>query len=87
MGEERPSPHDRVCPQDLRPQRQAQPVGRVRLRRRVGVPGPPEYEAMAAIALGQYGERDALPEEIKKNEQPNTRKPLAEVAVKGRLAD
>ena len=42
------------------------------------------YEAMTAIAIGAYGDRDALPDEIKENEQPNTRKPLAEVAVKGK---
>jgi nitroreductase len=44
-----------------------------------------EYEAMCAIAIGAYGDRDALPPEIKENEQPNTRKPLAEVAIKGKF--
>ena len=50
-----------------------------------GLLGVPEedYEAMAAIAVGRYGDRDALPDEIKENEQPNTRKPLSQVAVKG----
>jgi nitroreductase len=42
-----------------------------------------EYEAMCAIAMGAYGDREALPPEVKEMEQPNTRKPLAEVAVKG----
>ena len=42
-----------------------------------------EYEAMCAIAIGAYGDRDALPPEMKENEQPNSRKPLAEVAIKG----
>jgi nitroreductase len=49
----------------------------------LGVPED-KYEAMAAIAIGAYGDRDALPEEIKEMEQPNTRKPLAEVAIKGK---
>jgi nitroreductase len=42
-----------------------------------------EYEAMCAIAIGAYGDRDSLPTEMKEMEQPNERKPLAEVAVKG----
>ena len=48
----------------------------------LGVPEE-EYEAMCAIAIGAYGDRDALPPEVKENEQPNDRKPLSEVAVKG----
>jgi nitroreductase len=44
-----------------------------------------EYEAMCTIAVGAYGDREALPPEVKEREQPNTRKPLAEVAVKGKL--
>jgi len=50
----------------------------------LGVPEE-EYEAMCAIAIGAYGDRDALPPEEREREQPNTRKPLAEVAVKGRF--
>jgi nitroreductase len=50
----------------------------------LGVPED-QYEAMAAIAVGMYGDRDALPEEIKEVEQPNDRKPLSEVAVKGKF--
>lgn len=49
----------------------------------LGVPEE-DYEAMAAIAVGKYGDRDALPDKVRENEQPNTRKPLAEVAVKGK---
>ena len=44
-----------------------------------------DYEAMAAIAVGQYGDRDALPEEMRERETPSGRKPLAEVAIKGRF--
>jgi nitroreductase len=43
------------------------------------------YEAMCAIAMGAYGDREALSAEVKEREQPNTRKPLAEVAIKGKL--
>ncbi len=42
-----------------------------------------EYEAMAAIAVGAYGDREALPEPIREMDEPNDRKPLGEVAVKG----
>lgn len=44
-----------------------------------------QYEAMAAIAAGMYGDRDSLPAEIMEMEQPNTRKSLSEVAVKGKF--
>jgi nitroreductase len=44
-----------------------------------------EYDAMAAIAVGMYGDRDNLDERFKETEQPNTRKPLSEVAVKGKF--
>ena len=44
-----------------------------------------KYEAMAAIAVGQYGDREALPEPVREMDEPNDRKPLAEVAVKGSL--
>ena len=41
-----------------------------------------EYEAMCAIAMGAYGDRDALSPEVKEMEQPNGRKALSEVARK-----
>ena len=44
-----------------------------------------EYEAMCAIAIGAYGDMDSLPAEMKEMDQPNTRKPLAQVAVKGKF--
>jgi nitroreductase len=44
-----------------------------------------KYEAMCAIAIGAYGDINSLPDEIKETEQPNERKPLAEVAVKGKF--
>ena len=42
-----------------------------------------EYDAMCAIAVGRYGDREALPEEVRAMEAPSNRKPLAEVAFKG----
>jgi nitroreductase len=39
-----------------------------------------EYEAMAAMAVGVYGDRDALPEDVRAMEQPNDRKALTDVA-------
>jgi len=50
----------------------------------LGVPEE-EYDAMAAIAVGMYGDGDKLDERFRETEKPNTRKPLAEVAVKGRF--
>jgi len=50
----------------------------------LGVPEE-EYEAMTAIAIGAYGDRDALPEDLKLREQRSTRKPLTKVAVKGKF--
>ena len=41
-----------------------------------------EYEAMCAIAIGAYGDRDSLPAEMLEMEQPNGRKALSEVARK-----
>jgi nitroreductase len=53
--------------------------------RAYGVLGVPrgEYEIMAAIALGRYGELARLPEDLAEREAPNDRKPLDEVARRG----
>jgi len=51
----------------------------------LGVPEA-EYQAMAAIAIGYKGEPDILPDKLREMEHPNSRKPLAEVAVEGRFA-
>jgi nitroreductase len=45
----------------------------------LGVPEE-EYEAVAAMAVGVYGDRDALPEDVRAMEQPNDRKALTDVA-------
>lgn len=40
-----------------------------------------EYEIMAAVAVGYRGDPRSLPEELRRIEQPNGRKPPAEVAT------
>jgi nitroreductase len=48
----------------------------------LGVPRK-EYEIMAAIAVGRYGNAADLPEDLAKREAPSDRKPLEEVARRG----
>jgi len=49
-----------------------------------GVPRE-DYQALAAFAIGRYGDRDALPDDMKENEQPNTRKPLKNMVFEGKF--
>jgi nitroreductase len=49
----------------------------------LGVPEN-DYEVICAIAIGKHGDPAFLPEDILAQEQPNDRKPLAEVAIAGR---
>ena len=42
-----------------------------------------EYDIMAAVAIGHYGDPATLPDELRALEAPNSRKPLAEVARQG----
>jgi nitroreductase len=42
-----------------------------------------EYDIMAAVAIGHYGDPEQLPPEMKKTEAPNGRKPLSDVSVEG----
>lgn len=42
-----------------------------------------EYDILAAIAVGHYGDPATLAEELRAGEAPNGRKPLAEVAREG----
>lgn len=42
-----------------------------------------DYEVMAAIAVGKYGDAAELPEDLQRREHPSARKPLSEVAVEG----
>jgi len=46
----------------------------------LGVPRE-EFEVMAAVAVGRRGDGSHLPEDLAAKEAPNTRKPLAEVAL------
>lgn len=50
----------------------------------LGVPES-EYDPVCAIAVGRYGDKDALPEKLKARETPNERKPLSAVALDGRF--
>ena len=45
-----------------------------------------EFEVMAAIAVGRRGDASHLPEDLAAREAPNTRKPLAEVALQGQFS-
>lgn len=51
------------------------------IRAELGVPD--DYEVVCGIAIGRIGDPATLPEEKREMEQPNSRKPLAEVAVAG----
>jgi nitroreductase len=44
-----------------------------------------KYEAMAAIAIGSRGDASKLPPQLAEKESPNSRKPLSEVAIEGKL--
>lgn len=46
---------------------------------------PDGYRVEAAVAIGHLADKDTLPEDIRKNEVPSKRKPLAEVAFEGRF--
>ena len=52
-----------------------------------GALGVPEedYEPVCAVAVGRYGDKEALPERLKARETPSGRKPLSEVAMEGRF--
>lgn len=51
----------------------------------LGVPRE-EFEVMAAVAVGRRGDGSDLPEDLAVKEAPNTRRPLAEVALQGRFS-
>ncbi len=44
-----------------------------------------DYEVMCGIAIGRIGDPSALPEDLKAIEKPNARKPLAQVAMRGKF--
>lgn len=43
-----------------------------------------DYTALAAFTIGRYGDPEKLPEDMKKTESPNARKPLSEILVFGK---
>lgn len=45
-----------------------------------------DFEVVAAFALGKFGNKDVLPEDKKKTERPNDRRPLDEIIRKGRYS-
>jgi len=45
-----------------------------------------QYDILAAVAIGCAGDPETLPLEMRNSEVPNSRKPLAEVAIQGILA-
>jgi nitroreductase len=47
-----------------------------------GVPGD-DYQVIAAFVLGAYGDKQSLPDDKKKTERPNDRKPVNEMIRKG----
>jgi nitroreductase len=50
----------------------------------LGVPTD-EYEVACALAIGYRGDPALLPAELQAKEQPSSRRPLAEVAARGRF--
>jgi nitroreductase len=44
-----------------------------------------DYDILAAVAVGKYGDPGHLPPDMGKSEFPNGRKPLSEVALEGTL--
>jgi nitroreductase len=50
----------------------------------LGVPRD-DYEVMCGIAIGRIGDPSILPADLAGIEKPNSRKPLAEVAIQGRF--
>ncbi len=43
-----------------------------------------DYEALCAFTVGRYGDRNKLPDDMKKDEQPNDRSPLKDILIKGK---
>lgn len=50
----------------------------------LGVPET-DYDAICAFTVGAYGDRDKLPEEMQKSEQPSERKPLDSIIIQGKF--
>jgi len=50
-----------------------------------GVPSE-DYNVICAFALGKYGDKEALDEDIKKSEYPNSRKPMENMVARSRYS-
>lgn len=46
---------------------------------------PEDYDVLAMIAVGKRAPRESLPDHLQEREQPNDRRPLAEIIVAGRF--
>ena len=46
---------------------------------------PDDHTVEAMFAIGKQGKKEALPEEMQKSEEPNTRKKMAEIACEGKF--
>ncbi len=49
------------------------------------VDAPEEFEVEAMAVVGVRGNKEELPEDLKESEEPNTRKPVEEIAREGKL--
>ena len=58
-------------------------IHRERVYEALGVPSN-EFEVMCGVAIGVPGDPRALPAELLEREQPNARRALSEVALRGR---
>ena len=54
-----------------------------RARRELHV--PENYDVLAMIAIGKRAPKESLPDHLQEREQPNDRRPLAEIIVAGRF--
>src|SRR4051812_45890980 len=54
-------------------------------RARADLQIPDNFDVMAMIAIGRKGPKDNLPLQLQEREQPNDRKPLAEIVMEGQF--
>ena len=54
-------------------------------RARTDLQIPDKFDVMAMIAIGKKGPKDNLPPQLQEREQPNDRKPLAEIKMEGQF--
>ena len=54
-------------------------------RARADLEVPDNFDVMAMIAIGKKGPKDNLPPQLQERENPNDRKPLAEIVMEGQF--